>query len=458
MSPRSAKTRSALATLLAGLLSACGMGRADAVPDQVERFGELELVTHSRTQRGGDASGFARIQVSHWSLRWQGQPLVFDTLGGLFGDQPRRLTVAHAVFVLGAEAEAPAFVDLIALVGDPNNTAAFHRVRLREGRLVTSLLCIASGGSNSVAWTQHPSAKAPAGDSAWRHGPRRETMTVPESPADAPPAGEGAVRHLLRLGDRCLFDPADGQVGLTPLPPEQVQPLDAWGPALLSPDGRQLLRLGLVDSRPVVTVAPLQRLPEGVIPGSVEAWNLQRAQTPAWQLLPIDRSRMRVSRPEAIDAAWVMHHFAWVADADAGSWALAERAGFQPLPHRGWYLSGHDQYSLDGLKPGAAARLAQWMATRLGGRVFEVEPVPGLPDSHLRMEIDGITVQVMDGFYISAPLNVPTNHPAADPQRRSALIRRLGEAVDAELATGALDDLFDFGMEAGLDQAPGQGF
>jgi len=30
--------------------------------------------------------------------------------------------------------------------------------------------------------------------------------------------------------------------------------------------------------------------------------------------------------------------------------------------------------------------------------------------------------------------------------------------VDAELASGSLDDLFDFGEEAGLDQAPGQGF
>jgi hypothetical protein len=67
---------------------------------EVERFGDLELLTHDRRERGGDASGYALMEVQHWSLRWRGEPLVLDSRGGLFGDQPQQARVVHAVFTL----------------------------------------------------------------------------------------------------------------------------------------------------------------------------------------------------------------------------------------------------------------------------------------------------------------------------------------------------------------------
>jgi hypothetical protein len=124
-----------LAALAGILLAACGSdggSRPATPPDEVERFGALELVTHLRAERGGDAAHFAWQYVAHWSLRWQGQPLVIDTLGGLFGDQPRQVTRINAAFVVKHAGRLP---DLVVNVGEAENTSAFHLMRQRGDTL-----------------------------------------------------------------------------------------------------------------------------------------------------------------------------------------------------------------------------------------------------------------------------------------------------------------------------------
>ena len=448
-------------TLLACLLlAACGSseGGRPAIT-RVERFGDLELVTHVRSERGGDASGFAPIDVSHWSLRWRGEPVRLDSLGGMFGDRPQQVETVHAVFLLHAADAAGAAVppdaasaanpphaavassaaDLLVLVGDPNNTGAYHRVRVRDGALQAPIVCITSGGSNGVqalAQLPEPGAGHDIGmrtvdsePTRWLQGPRREQLAT------------GGVAHArrLRLGNRCVLDVDADRVSVVPHDPDHLHSIDSWGPALLSPDSAQLLRLGLRGEQSVVAAVRLQSLPEGIIAGSVEAWQFLRANPAAWQVLPIDRRRMRMPRLESVDAAWLAHHFAWMPTGDGG-WTLAERSGFEPLPPRGWYLENHHQYSLDGLADGASADLARHVAALLGARLHDV---PAHYGPGLQLELDGIRVDVSpEGFFIAVPHDAPAGHPVRDPARRDALIRRIGDAVDAELARGALDHLF----------------
>ena len=99
------------------------------MPDTVDRFGALELITHTRAYRSANSNGFGRTR--DWSLRWQGQPLVIQTRGGMFGDQAQQASGVNAVFVLG---RGP-LPELIVNVGDPNNTSAFHALRQQGGTL-----------------------------------------------------------------------------------------------------------------------------------------------------------------------------------------------------------------------------------------------------------------------------------------------------------------------------------
>src|SRR5690606_29034297 len=84
--------------------------------------------------------------------------------------------------------------------------------------------------------------------------------------------------------------------------------------------------------------------------------------------LPIDRRRMRFTRAEDIDFAWVMHHFEWVPD-DAGGHRLAERGDFRPLPYRGRVSdepSGYRGYHLDGATQPLVDSLLEFLYTELG--------------------------------------------------------------------------------------------
>lgn len=432
--------RQALAALFGTLLAACGSGGASrpAAPpeqvEQVEHLGALELVTHRRAERGGDAAGHAWQQVAHWSLRWQGRPLVIDTLGGPFGDRPEQHKRLNAVFVVERGTGA---ADLLVNVGDPNNTSAFHLVRQQGEALQLRLLCTVGGGDNGVAWAQQVPRGAGTGPAVlparatWWQGPRRETLRA---------GGDEGGRHL-RLGRRCLLDTATDAVRWLPAPPEDMT-LGPARPALLSPDGGRLLLLGQVETtdggtaQAALLVAEPITLPEGVLPGSVAAHRLAR-QRAAWQRVPLQRHRHRYPTLQAVDAAWVLHHFRW--EAGAQGERLVERRGFVPLPHRGVHAEGHAEYRLEALRADLRQPLVDFLVQRFDGR-----PVAGgAGEFGVAVQLGAQTVTVHDaGFYI-APSGKPyfPGQPE-DPQVQRAFVRRLGEAFDAELAGGRLDHLF----------------
>lgn len=406
----------ALAALFSTALAACmgggPRGGAAQVPaETTEAFGALTLVTHHSRYVAGDTGRQGLTQ--RWSLRWQGQPLALDTRGGLFGDKPMQARSVNAVFVRG-QGEA---AELIVNVGDPNNTSAFHLLRQQGGALQAPLLCVSLGGDNTVRWLDAPAGgegRAPS----WG-GPQHQRL-------DAPGAG-----RLLALGSRCVFDLGSGQALAVPAPPAGLSVLHHLGAVAAAPTGRRLAYLGLQE-----------REGEG---GPQDMLAVIDLDAPRWQVLAIDRSRMRYPTREAIDAAWVAHHFEWRRGA-GGAQTLAPRARFVPLPRRGHYRdSGAAEYHLEDTLAGAKQVLQPFLVQRFGAT-----PLPPSPYDEgriLRLSWRGHELMVHDaGFFLTVPVaqlkrGYFSGQPG-DPALARQLVRELGDAVDAELAAGRLQTMF----------------
>jgi hypothetical protein len=415
--------------LVSGLLAACAReAPPPPVPDVVDRFGALELVTHTRSYRMADSNhngqGFGRMQ--DWSLRWQGQPLVLDSLGGMFGDQPQKTGAVNAVYVLGRGA-AP---ELIVHVGDPNNTSAFHALRQQGGRLDTPLLCVSSGADHAVGWVADPAQRQVF------DGPQHQVL-------------EGG--RWLQLGSHCLVDVQQQRVWRVPQSAE-VSALLTVRPLGLSPDGRGLVRFGSVSGllEPPRQDEPAESVPHLLVADlqAVDRWTpglgneVQGIAAGGWQVLRINRQRMRYASPETdLDAAWLAHHFEWKRGAD-GRDRLVARSSFKPLPWRGVFSSAlGGEYKLaaaqQDLRPPLLALLQQRFAAQL-------LPRPAGEDARytsVRVRGEKLTLHPL-GFFADTA-SADTRGPPGDPRLQQALVKEVGDAFDAELATGRHDRLFD---------------
>ena len=410
-----------MAALLPGLLVGCAReAPPPPVPDVVDRYGALELVTHTRAYRSANSGGFGRTR--DWSLRWQGQPLSIQTRGGMFGDQAQQASAINSVYVLG---RGP-LPELIVNVGDPNNTSAFHALRQQGGALQRPLLCTSSGGDNGVGWVAEAAPRR-----VW-NGPQHEVL-------------EGG--RLLMLGSRCLYDLQERRVLRVPQAPD----MSVWNsvpPVAVSPDGRSLVRFGSVDGlmEPPRAEEPAEPVPhllvadlEAVAEWSPEVGSAARGR---WQALRIDRQRMRYANHETdIDLAWLQHHFEWKRGAD-GRDRLVARSSFKPLPWRGvFYKHGGGEYMVgmaqQDLRPLFLALLQQ----RFGAKLL---PQPAGEDSrYTTVSVRGETLTLHPlGFYANTAQRYFPGQ-AGDPQLQQALVKEAGDAFDAELATGRHDALFN---------------
>ena len=86
--------------------------------------------------------------------------------------------------------------------------------------------------------------------------------------------------------DQALFEIVDHfDKGEPPPAPERLTLITAYGPTLLSPDGQALARLAFLDGQPhqpVVAFTALLRLPQGVVPGSVTAYQWLKQHSHRW--------------------------------------------------------------------------------------------------------------------------------------------------------------------------------
>jgi hypothetical protein len=372
-----------------------------------EAFGELEVVTHALPYRNAESGGTA--STSTWTLRWKGQAFAIASRGGMFADVPTNEQRVNSVFVLG---DGPA-ADLIVNVGDPNNTSAFHLLRQQSGTLQTPLICTALAGANTVGWIDGPQA---------RQG-TRNAFSGPQ------------FRHLsggrlLGLGSRCVYDARDRVAYELPKPPVEGTVLDRLGALGVSPDGRQVAYIHMLwtpeAERLSVLVADLQQT--------------------TWRSLPIDRNRMRYPDLEALDAAWLAHHFEWRRVRD--DFRLAERTDFQPLPRRGFYLEGQAaEFRLAETLVGTRYKLAAFLKQRFGAVALAQAPAAPRDDTFVALSLRQHVVMASDiGVHVGAPFDVHAKGywpgQLGDPALARQLVHEIGEAIDAELAAGRLQDLF----------------
>lgn len=372
----------------------------------IEAFGALEVVAHERPPRRPTVG--ANAPDRSWSLRWQGQDLSLASRGGLSGDSITTERRVNAVYVLGDGPQA----DLIVNVGDPGHTSAFHLLRQAGGLLQSPLICVTPGAASTVGWIDGPQA---------RQGTRRAY--------NGPQLRRLSGGRLLGLGPRCVYDTHDRVAFELPRPPADGTLVDRLGALGVSPDGRQVAYLQL-------------RRTEGAEALGVIVADLR---TQDWYRLAIDRQRMRFPSLESLDTAWLAHHFEW--RPARGDFRLIERAGFEPLPHRGAFIDGQGaEFRLSGTVAGARHTLADHLARRFGAQAAP-RPATGI-DTFVALRLRDHVVVVSDiGLHVNPPADVHLRGywpgQLGDPALARQLAHEIGDAINAELAAGRLQDLFE---------------
>jgi hypothetical protein len=198
-------------------------------------------------------------------------------------------------------------------------------------------------------------------------------------------------------------------------PPDQIETGD-FKPLMLSPDERSFVRVTLTNQ---VVLKPNLTATDFVADRS--------------DLLPIDPRRMRFTRTEQIDLAWVLHHFQWERDA-AGIDRLVERKDFALLPFRGELIPdtmARPVYHVNRVTAGMWAILDGLLVSKSNAVAKIVE---GSFDHEFLL--DGVKITTC---YIEGSKYVMVGLDAAMPVARVA---EIVAAFDAELATGKYDALF----------------
>jgi len=152
-------------------------------------------------------------------------------------------------------------------------------------------------------------------------------------------------------------------------------------------------------------------------------------------LLPIDRTRMRFADFDALDPAWLLHHFRWERG-PGGVDRLAERPDFTPFPYQGQVsLESGDRHVYRIEKGSAELRTA---LVAFLAREFNGVAVPAEPEAYEQpVTVDGQTVNVAwssDFKYVA----VSMPYGATDTR----LVATIGERFNAALRTGRYDALF----------------
>jgi hypothetical protein len=157
----------------------------------------------------------------------------------------------------------------------------------------------------------------------------------------------------------------------------------------------------------------------------------------------IARSRMRYVDSHDFTADWVRHHFRWIRDA-AGRELLAPIDDAKPLPWKGRFIDfGHQvEYRVEPVQPAMRDALVRFMAERFGAQVAPdwIDPSKTRGDT---FRLPGCSHVLALGFHERhVGLFGPAPRGAGHPPDCQQMIRRIGEAFDAELASGRLDALF----------------
>ena len=196
--------------------------------------------------------------------------------------------------------------------------------------------------------------------------------------------------------------------------PDEFSIVPAVAPLGISPDGRSFVRFGShYDGGNRTSIA-------------VADFIGKRSY-----LLNVDEARMRFATFDAIDPAWLMHHFEWQRGSD-GVDTLVERTGFVPIPYHGrWAME--DSYWYEPAREPLRDAVIQFLVSEFKG---EIVPVDSFAYEH-PVKIGGEVLNVAygeSGNYVAVSLP----NGVTDRKLLETVVRRL----DQLFATGRYDDLF----------------
>jgi hypothetical protein len=152
-------------------------------------------------------------------------------------------------------------------------------------------------------------------------------------------------------------------------------------------------------------------------------------------ILPVDEARMRYPDFEALDPAWIAHHFEWKRGAD-GADRLVERARFTPLPYHGEVTTepnGDRSYRIEKASDSLRTVLVAFLVAKFQG---QPEPVDsGAYEQPVKIGNHVVNVAHSSGFgYVLVSLK--------DRGTDSTLVPEIASQFDAVLATGRYDSMF----------------
>jgi hypothetical protein len=334
--------------------------------------------------------------TGRFAIRHRGQRVAVVEAGSdSAGTSPsRRLDGVDGVAVIGGAQPA-----LLAHFIDPNGSGPCHVLSENAGQLLTIHVpgCVYASGSVLTSDT-----------ALFRSGSRQVARgRVDRLTFETPGVYEvgGGVLDTRRMAVHAYTFPED--FSLFPAVP----------PLGISPDERSFVRFGSVweaaTNQNHTSIAVVD-----VVGGRS-------------YVLPVDEARMRYAKLEAIDPAWLMHHFAWERG-EHGVDSLVERKGFVPLPYHGT-LTEETGYWLEPAKVELRDAILDFLVAEFKGERVPVESYA----YEYPVKIDGQVVNVAyggTGNYVAVSL------PRGATDR--ALLLTIAKRLDAELATGKYDSLF----------------
>ncbi|HSE45092.1 MAG TPA: hypothetical protein VLA89_07155 [Gemmatimonadales bacterium] len=369
-------------------------------PIRTESLGPFEVMTiaswfhqeqlEGRTVNAANAS---------FALRYRGQPLVIEGKTSATGDSSERFDLIDDVALLAGP--RPAFLIHVDI---PTGAGYCYLVAEEEGRVRIDFVSAASRGTRGPVLTSDPALFRAA--AKWQTVNGRIDRISYSHP--------GLYRIGFAVVDTRALVVRHFSADST------VYDIPAVPPLGLSPDERSFVTYTyLNDSQPP---HPMLLVTDAVA---------NRTYT-----LPIDPARMRYAKFEALDPAWLDHHFEWMRGAD-GVDRLVERRHFVPLPYKGELSVESDGYRTYRLEKGSEA-LREALVDLLV-RDFKAERQPAESGAYqVPVTVEGTRVNVAFSSEFGYVMLSTDRGTPAD----TTLIARLGERVDAALATGKYDSLF----------------
>jgi len=363
-------------------------------PVRTEALGPFEVQTiawYFYIEQSREPGKTVLAMNGRFAIRYRGQPVVVDAQQTESNADTDKVEKADGVAVIGGPQHA-----LLAHFVDSSSEGPCYLLVDDHGRLRTTHVpdCISVEGAILTSDT-----------AAFRNGARKEPTGRIDRLAFATPglyAVGGSVLDTRRLAVYAVKYPED--VTVYPSTP----------PLGIAPDERSFVRVGNIyngDSRTVLAVADF-------------------VGTRSY-LVPIDEARMRYASPDALDPAWLMHHFAWEKGSN-GVDSLVERKGFVPIPYHTRYVSGSGYWLELGREPLRDA-IIELLVTEFKGERVAVESYAY--EYPVKIGSETVNVAYNDtGHYVS--ISLPNG--ATD----TALLDTVARRVDAVLATGKYDGMF----------------